>query len=100
MIELLFNNQVLGMVRQWQKLFYGGRFSQTTLEKKTNYELLAQAFGVQAMTIRTKEDVEPVLTAALQAEGPVLINCLTDPDCNVLPMVPAGASAEEPLLEM
>ena len=99
-IELLFNNQVLGMVRQWQKLFYGGRFSQTTLEKKTNYELLAQAFGVQAMTIRTKEDVEPVLTAALQAEGPVLINCLTDPDCNVLPMVPAGASAEEPLLEM
>ena len=52
------------------------------------------------MTIRTKEDVEPVLTAALQAEGPVLINCLTDPDCNVLPMVPAGASAEEPLLEM
>lgn len=99
-IELLFNNQVLGMVRQWQKLFYGGRFSQTTLEKKTNYERLAQAFGVQAMTIRTKEDVEPVLTAALQAEGPVLINCLTDPDCNVLPMVPAGASAEEPLLEM
>ena len=99
-IELLFNNQVLGMVRQWQKLFYGGRFSQTTLEKKTNYELLAQAFGVQAMTISTKEDVEPVLTAALQAEGPVLINCLTDPDCNVLPMVPAGASAEEPLLEM
>ena len=99
-IELLFNNQVLGMVRQWQKLVYGGRFSQTTLEKKTNYELLAQAFGVQAMTIRTKEDVEPVLTAALQAEGPVLINCLTDPDCNVLPMVPAGASAEEPLLEM
>ena len=99
-IELLFNNQVLGMVRQWQKLFYGGRFSQTTLEKKTNYELLAQAFGVQAMTIRTKEDVEPVLTATLQAEGPVLINCLTDPDCNVLPMVPAGASAEEPLLEM
>lgn len=99
-IELLFNNQVLGMVRQWQKLFYGGRFSQTTLEKKTNYELLAQAFGVQAMTIRTQEDVEPVLTAALRAEGPVLINCLTDPDCNVLPMVPAGASAEEPLLEM
>lgn len=99
-IELLFNNQVLGMVRQWQKLFYGGRFSQTTLEKKTNYERLAQAFGVQAMTIRTKEDVEPVLTAALRAEGPVLINCLTDPDCNVLPMVPAGASAEEPLLEM
>ena len=99
-IELLFDNQVLGMVRQWQKLFYGGRFSQTTLEKKTNYEMLAEAFGVQAMTIRTAEEAEPVLKAALQTNGPVLIHCLIDPDCNVLPMVPAGASAEEPLLDM
>ena len=50
-IELLFNNEVLGMVRQWQKLFYDGRFSQTTLEKKTNYEKLAEAYGVKAMTL-------------------------------------------------
>lgn len=99
-IELIFNNQVLGMVRQWQKLFYGGRFSQTTLEKKTNYELLAEAFGVKALTISSPEEVEPVLKEALAAEGPVLINCHIDPDCNVLPMVPAGASAEEPILEM
>lgn len=99
-IELVFNNQVLGMVRQWQKLFYGGRFSQTTLEKKTNYELLAEAFGVTAMTISSPEEVEPVLQAALETQGPVLINCHIDPDCNVLPMVPAGASAEEPILEM
>lgn len=99
-IELVFNNQVLGMVRQWQKLFYGGRFSQTTLEKKTHYEMLAEAFGVKAMTISSPEEVEPVLKAALETEGPVLINCHIDPDCNVLPMVPAGASAEEPILEM
>lgn len=99
-IELIFNNQVLGMVRQWQKLFYGGRFSQTTLEKKTNYELLAEAFGVKALTISSPEEVEPVLKEALATEGPVLINCHIDPDCNVLPMVPAGASAEEPILEM
>lgn len=99
-IELVFNNQVLGMVRQWQKLFYGGRFSQTTLEKKTNYEMLAEAFGVKAMTISSPEEVEPVLKAALETQGPVLINCHIDPDCNVLPMVPAGASAEEPILEM
>ena len=99
-IELIFNNQVLGMVRQWQKLFYGGRFSQTTLEKNTNYELLAEAFGVKALTISKQEEVEPVLKEALAAEGPVLINCHIDPDCNVLPMVPAGASAEEPILEM
>ena len=99
-IELIFNNQVLGMVRQWQKLFYGGRFSQTTLEKKTNYELLAEAFGVKALTISSPEEVESVLKEALATEGPVLINCHIDPDCNVLPMVPAGASAEEPILEM
>lgn len=99
-IELIFNNQVLGMVRQWQKLFYGGRFSQTTLEKKTNYELLAEAFGVKALTISSPEEVEPVLKEAMATEGPVLINCHIDPDCNVLPMVPAGASAEEPILEM
>lgn len=99
-IELVFNNQVLGMVRQWQKLFYGGRFSQTTLEKKTNYEMLAEAFGVKAMTISSPEEVEPVLKAALETQGPVLINCHIDPDCNVLPMVPAGASAEDPILEM
>ena len=99
-IELIFNNQVLGMVRQWQKLFYGGRFSQTTLEKQTNYEMLAQAFGVTAMTISSPEEIEPVLRRALETEGPVLINCHIDPDCNVLPMVPAGASAEEPILEI
>ncbi|HBN80710.1 MAG TPA: acetolactate synthase large subunit, partial [Ruminococcaceae bacterium] len=64
-IELLFNNNVLGMVRQWQKLFYGGRFSQTTLDKPTNYEMLAQAFGVRAFTISTRGDIGPVLKKAL-----------------------------------
>lgn len=99
-IELIFNNTVLGMVRQWQKLFYGSRFSQTNLEKGTNYELLAQAFGVKAYTITTKEDIYPVLKQALELNEPVLINCLIDKDLNVLPMVPAGASAEEPMLEI
>lgn len=99
-IELIVNNNVLGMVRQWQKLFYNGRFSQTTLNKATNYELLAEAFGVKAFTIRTCRDVEPVLRQALDYQGPSLINCLIDSDMNVLPMVPAGAAAEEPILEI
>ncbi len=99
-IELIFNNSVLGMVRQWQKLFYESRFSQTTLEKKTDYELLAHAFGVKAFTISKKSDVRPVLEEALSAKEPVLINCVIDKDVNVLPMVPAGASAEEPILTM
>lgn len=99
-IELIMNNNVLGMVRQWQKLFYDGRFSQTTLNKPTNYELLAEAFGIKAFTIRTCLDVEPVLKQALEYKGPCLINCLINSDFNVLPMVPAGSAAEELILEM
>lgn len=99
-IELVFNNTVLGMVRQWQKLFYGGRFSQTNLEKDTDFELLGKALGVTAYTIRTKADVRPVLEKALNANAPVLINCLIGKDINVLPMVPAGASIAEPILEI
>lgn len=99
-VELIFNNGVLGMVRQWQKLFYDNRFSQTTLNKSTNYELLAQAFGVKALTIQDQSQIAPVLREALAYEGPVLVNCLMDQDINVLPMVPAGASAEDPILEM
>lgn len=99
-IELVFNNTVLGMVRQWQKLFYGGRFSQTNLEKDTDFELLGKALGVAAYTIRTKADVRPVLEKALSANAPALINCLIGKDINVLPMVPAGASIAEPILEI
>lgn len=99
-IELVFNNTVLGMVRQWQKLFYGKRFSQTNLEKQTDFELLGQAIGINAFTIRTKADVKPVLEKAIALNGPVLINCLIDKDINVLPMVPAGASIAEPILEI
>lgn len=99
-IELIFNNSVLGMVRQWQKLFYDNRFSQTDLDRHTNFEMLAGAFGVKALTIRTKSDIEPVLTEALSLHEPVLINCYIDKDMNVLPMVPAGGSVENPILEM
>ena len=99
-IELVMNNAVLGMVRQWQKLFYNNHFSQTDVETRTDYELLAKAFGVKYFSIRTKADVEPVLKAAIACKEPVLINCIIDKDENVLPMVPAGSSVEEPILEM
>lgn len=99
-IELVFNNSVLGMVRQWQKLFYSNKFSQTTLEKATDFELLGKAVGIEAHTISKKEEVRPVLENALKCGHPVLINCLIDKDINVLPMVPAGASIAEPILEI
>lgn len=99
-IELVFNNSVLGMVRQWQKLFYNNKFSQTTLEKATDFEMLGKALGVEAHTISKKEEVRPTLEKALASGHPVLINCLIDKDINVLPMVPAGASIAEPILEI
>lgn len=99
-IELVMNNSVLGMVRQWQKLFYGGRFSNTTLEKNTDFEMLGKALGVETYTISKKSDIEPVLKKALEYGHPVLINCLINKDINVLPMVPAGSSVYEPILEI
>ncbi|MBP1559893.1 MAG: biosynthetic-type acetolactate synthase large subunit [Oscillospiraceae bacterium] len=99
-IELVFNNSVLGMVRQWQKLFYNNHFSQTTLEKATDFELLGKALGIDAFTIFKKSDIRPVLEKAIALNKPVLINCIIDKDINVLPMVPAGASIAEPILDI
>ena len=99
-IELVLNNSVLGMVRQWQKLFYDWRFSQTDLDPNTDFCKLAEAFGVKALRITKREEIEPVLREALAEKGPVLIDCRISKDINVLPMVPAGASVEDPILEM
>lgn len=99
-IELVLNNSVLGMVRQWQKLFYHERFSQTTLEKPTDFDMLAKAFGIEGFTITKKSEVVPTLEKALSLNRPVLINCVIDKDINVLPMVPAGASVAEPILKI
>ena len=97
MIELLFNNSVLGMVRQWQRLFYGRRFSQTTLDRDTDYMLLAQAYHIKGLRITKKSDIRPVLEEALSLHEPVLIECVIDRDINVLPMVPAGADITKPI---
>ena len=101
-LELVLNNKVLGMVRQWQKLFYGHRFSQTDVDTTTDFPALARAFGLKAYSIETDDQVEPVLREALAEaqKGPVLVDCRINRDVNVLPMVPAGASVESPILEM
>ncbi|MBP5242342.1 MAG: biosynthetic-type acetolactate synthase large subunit [Clostridia bacterium] len=84
---LLMNNKALGMVRQWQKIFYGRRFSQTTVNKKTDYVKLAEAFGAKGLVIKKDEDIVPVLTEALNTPSPVLVDCRISPDENVLPMI-------------
>ena len=99
-IELLFNNTVLGMVRQWQRLFYDKRFSQTNLEKHTDYMKLAEAFGIKGYVINKKSEIRSTLEKALKENAPVLIDCRIDKDINVLPMVPAGGSIECPILDI
>ncbi len=99
-VELILNNNVLGMVRQWQRMFYDKRFSNTTLDKDTDFVMLANAFGLKAYTISKKSEVEEILKKAIELNEPVLIDCRIGKDINVLPMVPAGASVLEPILSM
>nr|QGT51030.1 acetolactate synthase [uncultured Firmicutes bacterium] len=100
-IEIIMNNNVLGMVRQWQRLFYGKRFSTTTLDKKTNYDMVAEGLGAKAYTVTSKEEYRAALESALKETNvPSVINCVIDKDMNVLPMVPGGQSIEEPILDI
>ena len=95
LIQIVMNNHVLGMVRQWQTLFYGGRYSATVLDDKVDFVKLAEAMGARAIRVSTMEEVEPALKEALAADGPVVLDCLIDRDLSVYPMVPAGASIDE-----
>lgn len=99
-VELVLNNQVLGMVRQWQRLLYNKRFSQTTLDRPINYIKLAEAYGIQGMRIQSPDQIQGVLTQALSCGRPVLIEAQIDRDINVLPMVPAGGDINCPIMEI
>ena len=99
-IVLIMNNQVLGMVRQWQKLFYESRFSQTDPHRATDFVALAKAFGIDGMRINTKADIKSVLQKAAELKKPVVIDCRISPDENVLPMIPPGKTVNEIVIEM
>ena len=94
-IEVVINNHVLGMVRQWQTLFYGKRYSQTVLNDKVDFCKVAEALGCKAIRITKKEDVKPAIKEALAAKCPVLLDCIIEEDDKVFPMVPAGAPISE-----
>lgn len=89
---LLMNNRALGLVRQWQKLFYNNRFSQTDIRKKTDYVKFAESFGAKGMKIEKEEDIMPVLKEALSTPSPVVVDCRISNDENVLPMIKPGAT--------
>lgn len=94
-VIIIMNNGVLGMVRQWQKLFYGGRYSNTTLGRKTDFVKLAEAFGARAARVESAAGLDRSLEAAFAADRPFVIDCKIDMDENVLPMIPAGGSIDD-----
>lgn len=98
-IEILMNNSVLGMVRQWQTLFYGKRYSNTVLNDSVDFVKLAEAMGAEAFRITKCDEVEDVLRKAIALNKPVLIDCIIDSDDKVFPMVPPGAAIEDAFSE-
>lgn len=94
-IQLVVNNHVLGMVRQWQNLFYGQRYSNTVLEDKVDFVKLAEAMGAKAYRVTQKDELEEVLKEAISLNEPVLIDCHIDKDEKVFPMVSPGAAISD-----
>ncbi len=97
-ITVIFNNQVLGMVRQWQTLLYGKRYSSTDPNRKTNYVKLAEGFGAKGWHCETPEEFEAAFREALENKAPSWIECVIEKDEKVLPMIPAGATIEDIIL--
>ena len=98
-ITVLFNNQTLGMVRQWQTLMYGQRYSQTTLDRGPDFVKLAEAYGIQGYRATNIQDFEAAFQAAVDSGKPCLIECAIDIDEMVHPMIPGGKPNTDFLLD-
>ena len=94
-IQVIINNHVLGMVRQWQTLFYGKRYSQTVLNDSVDFCKVAEGLGCEAIRVTEREEVEPAVRKAVAMRRPVVIECIIQEDDKVFPMVPAGAPISE-----
>ncbi|MBQ9057962.1 MAG: biosynthetic-type acetolactate synthase large subunit [Atopobiaceae bacterium] len=98
---ILLNNSVLGMVRQWQRLFYEERFSNTTLDKRvTDYVALAKAFGAGAQRVTTTDELGPALEEAFASDTPYLVECVIDKDELVMPMLPPGGTLDDIIVRL
>ena len=92
-IIALFNNRALGMVRQWQELFFDSRFSQTSIDRGTDFAALANAFGARGVNVTSPDQVDNAIISALsETDTPVLLNFVIDKDDKVSPIVPPGAA--------
>ena len=94
-IQVVVNNHVLGMVRQWQTLFYGKRYSQTVLSDKVDFVKVAEGLGCLAFKVTKKEEFAPALEEAIKSGRPCMIECVIEEDDKVFPMVPAGKPIDE-----
>lgn len=95
LIVVVMNNGVLGMVRQWQTMFYGERYAETNLCRKTDFVALAKAFGADGYRATDMDSLKAALDKAFESDTPVLIDCIIDCDERVLPMIPAGKSVDD-----
>lgn len=100
MVIVIMNNGVLGMVRQWQTLFFNKHYSNTTLARQTDFVKLAEAFGAKGMRAATPEEFTEAFRTAFAENGPVVIDCLIDEDEFVLPMLPPGGSMDDVITEI
>ena len=101
MIIVIMNNGVLGMVRQWQTLFFDKHYSNTTLDRKTDFIKLAEAFGAKGVRVQTVSELEEAAKNAFaENNGPIVIECLVDCDEFVLPMLPPGGSIDDIITEI
>ena len=101
LIVLVLNNSVLGMVRQWQTLFFNKHYSNTMLDqRRTDFVKLAEAFGASGVRATTLEELDEALTQGFAAEGPFLIDCILDKDEFVLPMLPPGGSMDDIIVKI
>ena len=94
-VVIIMNNGVLGMVRQWQTLFYDKHYSNSVLERKTDFPALARAFGADGEAVTTPEELDESLARAFKTEGPYIIDCRINKDEFVLPMLPPGGSMDD-----
>jgi len=95
----ILNNQFLGMVRQWQDMFYGKRYSSSCLADNPDFARVAEAFGATGIRVKKKRDVRPAIDKAIETPGPVIMDFAVDREENVMPMVPAGAAISDMIME-
>lgn len=98
-VVVVFNNYVLGMVRQWQMQFYDKRYSETSIERSTDYVKLAEAFGAKGFRANTKEELKIAINEAFKSGGPCIIDAIIDKDEKVLPMIPSGQTVDEIIMK-